>query len=110
MIHSEIPDPPATLETVNAKLNHLITVVEVLAKQVERVDDQIVSVEKTEKRMMTITRNLSNATLQLSAARIAAAILPAPRAMLVMSTGAFLGGLVGSVAWQWLHAASAFAH
>jgi hypothetical protein len=94
------PTPPNDLEQIKAaiglhtaKLEHLITVVETRRVLVDRFDDRLARAE-------TLERSLATTSLKLAAAR-AVTGLPA---------AAFAGAVAGlTVAWMFLHAASAFA-
>lgn len=110
MAHHELPPGPIpTLETLDAKLTHAIIVLEVVSHRVDRFDDRITVLEGVEKRLRDLSARMSGTALKLTAARAVSMIAPAPRWLAVVGAGAFLGGLVGSLAWQWLHAASAAA-
>jgi hypothetical protein len=83
----------SALELLTGKVSHLITVVETRRVLVERFDDRLVRAEKLE-------RALGTTALKLAAAR---AITGLPAA-------AFAGAVAGlTVAWMFLHAATAFA-
>jgi len=92
----------ATLETVSGKLDHLITVAEVTASRVERLEDGRDRAEKVEKGMRSLA-------MRLSAAGIAMSVVPSFRWMAVTAGGSFAGGLLGTLIWQFLHAHAAIA-
>ena len=83
----------AKLDQLTAKQEHLIVVVETRKTLVERFDDRLARAETLEK------------TLGTTAFKLAAA-----RAMTGLPAAAFAGAVAGlTVAWMFLHAASAFA-
>lgn len=93
------------MESVSARLDHAITVIEVMASRVDAWDDRIEHVTKQERALSALARRLGSAALSLSAARL----LPQARWLVATSFGAFVGGVVGSIVWQWAHAAAALA-
>ena len=99
-----------TIETVAARLDHAITVIEVMASRVESMDahweHRLAGVTVRERALSDLARRLGGAAFSIAAARI----IPKGRWLLATSLGAFTGGIVGAMVWQWLHAASAFAH
>lgn len=100
---------PISLDTVAAKLDHAITVIELTAERVRRIDDAHIETARVEKSMRSIALRLSATALALSAARVTAAVAPTGRAVLVTVAGAFAGGFVGSLLWQLWHAGPALA-
>jgi len=98
-----------TLDTVSARLDHVITVVEIMAGRVESIhshwEGRMDGLMKRERALSTLARRLGSAAFSMAAARI----IPKGRWLLATSLGAFVGGVVGAMAWQWLHAASALA-
>jgi hypothetical protein len=91
-------------------MDRAITVIEVVARRVESMDDRweerIDRLAERERALSTLARRLGSAALSMSAARI----MPRVRWLLATSLGAFTGGIVGSMLWQWVHATSALAH
>lgn len=109
MPHSPLPEePPPTLELMNAKLTHLITVTEVVRDRVDSWDRRVEEVHAAKRALQSIAQRLSRAALELAFARIVQR-LPSPWMAAATVTAAFLGGLAGTVAWQWLHAGAALA-
>jgi hypothetical protein len=105
--HSPLPpEPPPSIELVHARLNHAIVVLEVVASRMETWDDRIEHVSRQERALSSLARRLGSAALKLSAARLVQPV----RSLAAMSVGAFLGGMAGSLVWQWMHAAGALAH
>ena len=108
--HSPLPPPlPATLETISGRLDHAITVIELTAQQVQKLDDARMETARVEASMRKIALKLSASAMSLSAARVVAAMALPARSIAVMAAGAFGGGFVGSILWQMLHAHSAMA-
>jgi hypothetical protein len=108
--HSPLPPTmPVSLETMSAKLDHAVLVIELMAGQVRRIDDARVETERVERSMRSIALRLTKTAMTMSAARVAAAIAPTGRAVLVTVAGSFAGGFVGSLLWQFWHAGSALA-
>ena len=108
--HSPLPPPmPATLEAVDGKLTHLITVAEVTAQRVERLEDGHERVLHVERNLRGLAERLSSAALRMSARIALAAAIPPARTVVLTTAGAFAGGLVGTLAWHILHAAQALA-
>jgi hypothetical protein len=108
--HSPLPPAPVpTIESVSARLDHAITVIEVMASRVDSIDerwehrmDRLVDRERA---MSMLARRLGSAAISISAARI----MPRARWLLATTLSAFAGGVVGAVVWQWAHAATAMA-
>jgi hypothetical protein len=103
------PDPKPTIETVGARLDHAITVIEVMASRVESMDDLLESrltrLTERERALASLASRLASAALSMSMARV----MPKGRWLVATSVGAFAGGVVGSMVWQWVHAAAALA-
>lgn len=103
------PDPKPTIETMSARLDHMITVVEVMAARVESMDDRwenrVTRLTERERALSSLASRLGSAALSMSMARV----MPKARWLVATSIGAFAGGVVGSMVWQWLHAAVALA-
>lgn len=109
--HSPLPPPmPVTLDTIAAKLDHAVLVLDLMGRQVQRLDDTSVETARVEKSMRQIALRLSSAAMAMSAARVAAALAPTGLRLVVTAGGAFVGGLTGSILWQLWHVSSAFAH
>lgn len=109
--HSPLPPPPLpSIELLTARLDHIVTVIEVMADRVESIDDRwenrMDRLMAREQAMSHLARRLGSAALSMSAARL----MPTFRWLFATSLGAFAGGIVGAVVWQWVHAASALAH
>lgn len=108
--HSPLPPPPEpTIELLSGRLDHAITVIEVMASRVESMDDRwehrVDRLMERERALSSLARRLGSAALSMSMARI----MPKARWLLATSVGAFIGGVVGSTVWQWLHAGFAMA-
>jgi hypothetical protein len=99
----------ATLEGVNGKLDHLITVTEVTAARVRRLEDGHVETARVEASMRGIAMRLSATSMAIGAARVASAVALPARSLAVMAAGSFGGGFVGSILWQLLHSHTAMA-
>lgn len=100
---------PATLESVAGKLDHLITVAEVTAQRVERLEDEQERTRSIERGLRGLAERLSSAALRMSARLALAAALPPARNVVLTVVGAFAGGLAGTVLWHVLHASAALA-
>ena len=100
---------PATLEILDGKLTHLVTVAEVTAQRVERLEDEQERARRVERSLRGLTERVSAAALRMSARLALAAAIPPFRTVALMTAGAFAGGVVGTFLWQALHAASAIA-
>jgi hypothetical protein len=95
--HSPLPPPmPASLETIGARLDHAITVLELTAVRVQRLEDGRVRSEQVEASMRTIAHRLSAAALAMSVSRAVGTL----RAAAIMGAGAFLGGFTGELVWR----------
>jgi hypothetical protein len=103
------PDPKPTLETLGGRLDHLITVVELMSARVESMDDswegRVSRLTERERALSSLASRLASAALSMSGARL----MPRARWLVATSVGAFAGGVVGSMVWQWAHAAAALA-
>jgi hypothetical protein len=95
--HSPLPPPmPATLETIGARLDHAITVLELTADRVQRLEDGRMQAEQVEASMRKIALRLSASALALSASRAVGTL----RAASLMVAGGFLGGFTGELVWR----------
>jgi len=109
-LHSPLPPGPVpTIETISARLDHCITVIEVMASRVESMDDRwdtrVSELTKRERALSSLATRLGTTGLRLSAA----SLMPKGRWVVATSLGAFVGGIFGAMIWQLLHAASALA-
>jgi hypothetical protein len=100
---------PATLETVDGKLTHLVTVAEVTAQRVERLEDSYERILGVERSLRGLAERVSSAALRMSARLALAAAIPPFHNVALVTVGAFAGGLVGTVLWHAIHAATAVA-
>lgn len=108
--HSPLPPPlPVSLELVSAKLDRAIIGLELMAVQVQKLDSAREESARMERSMRSIAARLSGAALALSAARVAAAVVPSGRWLAVTAGMAFAGGFVGSVIWQMVHVSQVLA-
>lgn len=108
--HSPLPPTmPATLDTVSAKLDHVITIAELTANRVEQVDARVVQVERAGESMRKVALRLSAASIALATSRAIAAVAAPTRSLAVMAAGAFAGGFIGTILWQLTHAHTALA-
>jgi hypothetical protein len=103
------PEPAASLDLVNGKLSHLITVAEVTAQRVQRLEDEQERTRATERTLRRLVERTSGAALQLSAALALKTVLPGARTLVLTTAGAFAGGLVGTLLWQALHVGASLA-
>jgi hypothetical protein len=100
---------PATMETISIKLDYVITVADLTADRVAKLEDDWIRAEKTMEGLRGLALRLSAASMALAASRAVAAIAAPTRTVLALAGGAFAGGFLGTIAWQILHAHSALA-
>ncbi len=91
------------------KVDHLITVVEVMNGRVEKLDAAQEQTRKLERSMRRLALRLSTAALAMSSSRVVAAVAAPTRSLAAMAFGAFAGGFVGTILWQLLHAKASMA-
>ena len=98
-VHSPLPPAmPPTLETIDGKLTHVITVVEVTSDRVERLEDDRERLHRVERSLQRMIGRVSTAALQVSARLVVASAVPPMRSLFVMGGGAFLGGAAATFA------------
>lgn len=108
--HSPLPPlMSATMETIDAKLSHAITLVELTARDVESLRDAHVRYERNVASMRGLALRLSAAGVAMATARAVQAVAMPSKTIAAMAAGAFAGGFLGTVLWQILHAHTAFA-
>ena len=100
---------PSTLDLISGKLDHAITVIELTADRVRSLEDGRIRAERVETSMQDIARRLSAAGIAMATARAVAAVAVPTRALTAMAAGAFAGGFLGTLAWQFAHAHTALA-
>jgi hypothetical protein len=103
-VHSPLPPSPApSLELIDGKLAHLITVAEVTSARVERLESRAEQVADAERSFRSLAMRLSWSAMVLSGAKIAASAAPSARLLAATAFGAFFGGIVGTWAWMLAH-------
>lgn len=100
---------PASLDTISVKLDYVITVAELTADRVARLEDDRIRAEKAMEGLRGLALRLSAASMALAASRAVAAVAAPARALAAMAVGAFAGGFLGTLVWQLVHAHSALA-
>ena len=99
----------ATMETIDAKLSHAITLVELTARDVESLRDAHVRYERNVASMRGLALRLSAAGVAMATARAVQAVAMPSRALAALAGGAFAGGFLGTILWQLVHAHAALA-
>ena len=108
--HSPLPPPMTpTLEAMSGKLDHLITVVEVVADRVERLEDSQDRFIRFADSMRKIAMRLSSAGVAMATARALGVIAVPTRSLVALAAGAFGGTFAATILWQLLHARAALA-
>ena len=97
------------MESIAGRLDHVITVVDLMARQVQALEDDRARAAATERAMRRIAMRLSAAGISMATARAFAAIAAPSRILAATAAGAFAGGLVGTMLWQIWHASAALA-
>jgi hypothetical protein len=95
-----LPELPVSLEVIYARQNHAITVTEVLATTVDRLDRDWNSKVKE---IRGVATDLSSATMRLLTARAIGATIPATAQLLVLGVGTFCGSFAATWIWLSLH-------
>ena len=97
------------METIDAKLSHVITIAELTAKDVEQLRDDHVRYERNVDAMRSLALRLSATGIAMATARAVGAIAVPTESLLALAAGAFGGGYAARILWQLLHAHAALA-
>jgi hypothetical protein len=89
-----MPTVDERLGAIEAKLDRVITVVEVDRRANEAFDDRIAAMQDLMRQLSVTEKNLASATLRLAAAKAA----PSLRMMAALIVAALLGGTVATFA------------
>ena len=98
-----------TMDTIDAKLSHVITVAELTARDVETLRDAHVRYERNVDAMRSLALRLSAAGIAMATSRAVQAVAMPSRALAALAGGAFAGGFLGTLLWQLVHAHTAVA-